>query len=315
VIRTVTLSTGFDEIFAVSALEFGAVSRVVSHQSVASGKGINAARVARALGAPVTAYGFVGGHEIASFAAQLGQSGIVSSLVPLTEPTRRNLTVSIEGMHQPAAHCRAEGFIVADPAPLDELISQLTAHVAAGDLVSLHGATPPGLPDGTWRRLGTLVTDAGARLVADVYGPALIDVLEHCAVLACKPNEEELRVLPGAQHATVREAGRAALRYMAQRQVSLPLVSLGADGVLFLDGGDVWSARIRVDHPVMLVGAGDALVAGILTSVDSGVSAASDLVVRALGIAAAHVEGADLGSLSQRGADASRRVEIERVSS
>ena len=46
-IRTVTLNTGFDELFTVSALDFGGVSDLREHRTLASGKGINAARVHR----------------------------------------------------------------------------------------------------------------------------------------------------------------------------------------------------------------------------------------------------------------------------
>ena len=59
-IRTVTLNTGFDELFTVSALEPGGVTEAREHRTLASGKGINAARTIAALGEPVKAYGLVG---------------------------------------------------------------------------------------------------------------------------------------------------------------------------------------------------------------------------------------------------------------
>ncbi|HEY0514010.1 MAG TPA: hypothetical protein VGH73_19030 [Thermoanaerobaculia bacterium] len=49
-IRTVTLNTGFDEVFTVSAVDFGGVTETQRHVTLASGKGINAARTIAALG-------------------------------------------------------------------------------------------------------------------------------------------------------------------------------------------------------------------------------------------------------------------------
>jgi fructose-1-phosphate kinase PfkB-like protein len=43
-IRTITLNTGFDEVFTVSGISFGGVERVLDHSELAAGKGINAAR-------------------------------------------------------------------------------------------------------------------------------------------------------------------------------------------------------------------------------------------------------------------------------
>jgi fructose-1-phosphate kinase PfkB-like protein len=81
VIRTITLNTGFDEFYIVDDIEFGGVRQVRSHYTLASGKGINAARVACALGARVTAYGLVGKNDQERFGTLLQDAHVESRLV------------------------------------------------------------------------------------------------------------------------------------------------------------------------------------------------------------------------------------------
>src|SRR4051794_10511457 len=86
-IRTVTLNTGFDELFTVSALDFGGVSDLREHRTLASGKGINAARTIAALGEPVKAYGLIGRADRDRFQSLLERDGVETALVPIDAPT------------------------------------------------------------------------------------------------------------------------------------------------------------------------------------------------------------------------------------
>jgi 1-phosphofructokinase len=291
-IRTVTLNTGFDELFTVSALEPGGVTEVREHRTLPSGKGINAARTIAALGEPVKAYGLIGRADLDLFQNLLRREGVETALVPLDAPTRRNLTVLDLASGRPAAHVRAPGFTLDDPAPVDALLAELEHDVQPGDLVSLHGSLPQGLDPRTWARLGRAAVDRGAVLLLDLYGEPLLHALD-LPVAVCKPNEEEIRILPGVT------GPDDALRYLAARGVGLPVVSRGAEGLSFLVEGRIGTARLPVEKPRFLVGAGDACMAALIVARQRGLSDL-EAVRFAVAVAAAHVAGVAVGLGGER---------------
>jgi 1-phosphofructokinase family hexose kinase len=282
-IRTVTLNTGFDELFTVSALDFGGVSDLREHRTLASGKGINAARTIAALGEPVKAYGLIGRADRDRFQSLLERDGVETALVPIDAPTRRNLTVLDLASGRPAAHFRAPGFTLDDPAPVDALLAELENDVQPGDLVSLHGSLPEGLDPRTWARLGRTALDRGAVLLLDLYGEPLLHALDLPVALA-KPNEEEIRIFPEVT------GPDDALRYLAARGIALPVVSRGAEGLSFLIDGRIGTARLAVEKPRFLVGAGDACMGGFLVARQRGLGGL-EAVRFAVAVAAAHVAG------------------------
>src|SRR5215216_3194197 len=93
VIRTITLNIGFDEIYVVDQIVSNSVARMLSHRTVAAGKGINAARTVSQLGANVTAYAIVGQNDLEYFSQLVLLDGISPRFIPIDQPTRHNLTL------------------------------------------------------------------------------------------------------------------------------------------------------------------------------------------------------------------------------
>jgi len=293
-IRTVTLNTGYDEIIRTSGFAFGGVGTLDERSVIPSGKGINASRVLRALGTEVTAYALVGGADLEDFATALISDGIVPRLVPVAAKTRRNLTLWPSECTVAAAHLRSEGFTLTDPGSIEQLLEMLAADLQPNDFVSLHGSMPVGIAANTWSRFGTVATSAGATLAADIYGEALLDMLANCDLLACKPNVEEARIIPEATGLSDLEAARVALHYMSARGVRLPMVTLGKEGILFAIDGVVHSINCYVSRPQLLVGAGDACMAGLASVLEKTNSSALDAVIAATAAACAHVAAVEL---------------------
>ncbi len=292
-IRTVTLNTGFDELFTVSALEPGGVTEAREHRTLASGKGINAARTIAALGEPVKAYGLVGKADRDLFRSLLERDGVEATLVAIDASTRRNLTLLDLASGRPAAHFRAPGFKLEDPEPVEALLAELENDLQPGDLVSLHGSLPQGLDPRTWARIGHAAADRGAVLLLDLYGEPLLHALENLSVAVCKPNEEEIRILPGIKDLSGSAAVDAALRFLADRGVRLPVVSRGAEGLRFLVDGRIGAARLPVERPRFLVGAGDACMGGLAVALRRGMPVL-EAIRYAIAVAAAHVRGAEM---------------------
>jgi 1-phosphofructokinase len=105
------------------------------------------------------------------------------------------------------------------------------------------------------RQVNVVVDSSGPPLAASLpAGPDLI-----------KPNEHELAELVGGELDTLGDVIDAA-EEIRRRGVKAVLASLGADGVILLDAAGALYAEAPVTRVVSTVGAGDALLAGYLST-------------------------------------------------
>jgi len=104
-------------------------------------------------------------------------------------------------------------------------------------------------------------------VVLDSSGPPLAAALASTGALphCIKPNRHELEdwaVRPLPTDADLLDAARG----LQRRGVSVVVVSLGADGALFVDGARALHGRLPPVQALSTVGAGDAMVAGLIAA-------------------------------------------------
>ena len=123
------------------------------------------------------------------------------------------------------------------------------------------------------RASGATLKARGARVVLDASGPALAvalaaapEALPH----AIKPNRHELEEWAGHPLATLPEVVAAA-RALQARGIALVVVSLGPEGALFVSATEALHAQPPAMRVASTVGAGDALVAGLVAGLHAGV--------------------------------------------
>ncbi len=310
VLRTVTLNSGFDDTFTISGLDWGGVGRVRAFRSLPSGKGVNAARAAAALGVPVCAYSLVGQDDAATFAAALQSEGIEHRLVAVPGSTRHNLTLVPEAGDRVAAHLVAQGFQLPDAQPVAALADRLLQECGPGDVVSCNGSVPGGAPATVWADMVAALRDAEVTVVLDVQGEAMLRALAAGPVALAKPNESEIAALPGVDPDGPDPVADA-LQSLAGAGVAHPVVTLGSAGAAFLRDGRVHRASCTVERPVVAVGAGDSFLAGVCSAILAGRDETADLVSAGLAAAAAHVAGMTGDGLSAGYEQNLRRVRIE----
>ena len=308
VVRTVTLSPGYDDHFIVTGVEWGGVGTVVDYHSVPAGKGVNLARTASWLGASAWAYALVGEPDAADFGARLDAEGIPHALVAVPEHTRHNLTLTIAGTGQTAAHTVGRRLRRVTPEHVAALRERLVADVRPGDVVTLNGALPDVLPTDTWAGFVRALDGRGVRILLDLHDEPLLAALGAGRAYAAKPNEEEVLVLPGVTaDVDPRRRAVAALRVLAGYGVVMPLVTLGAHGVAHLRDGRPVVSSVPVGGPdIRVVGGGGAFLAGVAAAVAAGRD--DDAVALGLAAATAHVRG-----LGREGLDAFVREVMPRV--
>lgn len=255
-IGVVSLNPALDITYEVSSVDWAGVNRPHTVHVRPGGKGVNVARTLRALGAEVTLVGLVGGPAGAQLVDGLAGWGIRLSLTPIEGHTRRTFTVVDAGRSQVALFNEPGPAIGnGEFAEFCEVYEEALARCSA---VVLAGSLPVGVADGAYAELIEAASAAGVPTVLDTSGPALA-LGAAAGPSLVKPNVAELAAVTGhdlpddaAIEAAARELGASAV-----------VVTLGADGVLAMDGDDVWLARPGELVQGNPTGAGDAVVAGL----------------------------------------------------
>lgn len=265
-IRTVALNPAIDQTVTLKALTPGDVLRADASRFDPGGKAVNVASCLADWGRMVVVTGLLGRDNAASFEHLFAQKGIVDYMIRVAGATRTNIKLLEQGGR--TTDVNLPGFTAA-PDDVKGVFNQL-ANVVAGDLVVISGSQPPGLPDDTTARLVADLTQRGARVLLDVSGAPLAQVMSGAVMpFAVKPNRHELEALTGRDLSNAADLTDAA-QHLLSRGVSLVVVSLGSDGALFLNAqGGV------IAHPPRIatgssVGAGDAMVAGIAAALAEG---------------------------------------------
>ncbi len=263
---SVSLNPAIDLTVAIDRLQPGQVHRARSAHAIAGGKGINVAACLADAGIATAALGVLGAGNAHLFDTLFVARGIDDRCLRVPGDTRTNLKlvaadsgdttdVNLPGLPLGAAELHAVG------ARLAELLRP-------GLPVVLTGSLPAGLADDSWRTLQAQAAAAGARVLLDTSGAPLREALAAPRAqlpFAIKPNRHELEDWAGTPlHGTA--ALLAATRALLASGIALVVVSLGTDGALFVRGDQAVLA-----HPPQLeggssVGAGDAMVAGLVAA-------------------------------------------------
>ncbi len=255
---TVTLNPAIDQ--TVTILEFGAgkVNRVQDSRSDPGGKGVNVAHILADYGHNVAVTGFLGAENTAPFDALFARKQIADHFVRIGGQTRVGIKIADPVLRQ-TTDINFPG-LAPTAADVQALYRRLEA--VHGSWVVLAGSLPPGIEATVYRDLIAALKASGSSVALDTSGAALRHALE-AAPLVIKPNIHELEDLVGAQLTTSGAVVEAA-RTLLDRGIRLVAISMGSEGACFVDANTVVMARPPAVEVKSTVGAGDAMVAGIV---------------------------------------------------
>ncbi|WP_264074701.1 1-phosphofructokinase family hexose kinase, partial [Mycolicibacter minnesotensis] len=159
----------------------------------AGGGGINVAKIAHVLGAPVTAV-FPAGGPSGDFLAQLiAEAGVPFRRIDIAEPTRDSFTID------EAATGLQYRFVLPGPrlTPSEqaECVEQLHRQAMSVQFVVASGSLPPGVPSDFYQRIADMCGEIGARFVLDTSGAGLQHIKRGVSML--KASLRELRECAG----------------------------------------------------------------------------------------------------------------------
>ena len=290
-IATVTLNPCIDKTVSVEQMLPDCKLACTNIHAYPGGGGINVARVIRRLGAPVCAYWSCGGENGYRLAQFLEQEQVPHQPIPIEDCVRENLIVREE--------TSGNLFRFGMPGPLlrtgereqwRQCITQLPSSV---DYLVFSGSLPAGTPPEWYRELLCAVPD-GIPVIVDTKQEALRQALE-VGVYLIKPNVHEMEELVGRTLSDNCAMEQAAREIIDRGGAEVVILSLGRAGVLLASKDGTERIPAPSVHLRSKVGAGDAVVGGLLTALSQGKSLADAARFGvAAGAAAVMTEGTEL---------------------
>jgi 1-phosphofructokinase len=257
---TVTLNPAIDQTLSIPGFAAGRVNRVAESRSHAGGKGVNVACFLADLGLEVVATGFLGSKNPELFEETFTRKGITDRFVRIDGATRVGLKI-VDPENRETTDINFPG-LAPKPEEIDELRSRIAVLAEPGGWFVLSGSVPPGVPDDIYADLIDSIHDQGGRVVLDTSGRPLRHAVRRGPEVT-KPNLDELNELVGHAQETP-EAMWISAALLIENGLHRVVVSMGGDGALFVDPGRALLARPPEVTVRSTVGAGDAMVAGIV---------------------------------------------------
>jgi 1-phosphofructokinase len=253
------------------------------------GKGLNVAVVLGRLGVPVNCVGCLGIADERTFMDMVAAEGIDFRYIPLPGKTRTNLKI-FDQSTRTVTEFNEPGLRM-DTAQRAAFMTLLAAEAAQSDFVVFSGRLPQGCAEDTYARCMEALPDQ--RCVLDAAGEALRLGLAAKPFLV-KPNLPELEALTGRALKTLRAIRDAALE-LVSGGARHAIVSMGKYGAVYTDGTHTLFAPALQVAAHSTVGAGDAMVGGLLMGLTHG-EAMEDCLRYGVAAAAASVmtEGTQL---------------------
>lgn len=288
-IYTVTLNPAVDREYVVPKLVSNTVLRASEVHIDYGGKGFNVSRMLTAMGVGNTALGFIGSNAGAFLEEGMASLGISTDFVRIAHETRTNTTI-VETNGQTHYKVNESGPAISNE-ERNLLKQKIMESAKPGDWWVLAGSLPPGIPDNFYQELIGIIQSAGAKAILDTSGQALLSGVKAKPYLI-KPNVYEASTLTGISGNSLDNL-IAMLKSIHASGVSMIVISAGKDTSIFSDGDMVWYASPPKIEEANPVGAGDAMLAGVLFGLYNGFENAESF---AWGIAAGSAAAVKTGT-------------------
>jgi 1-phosphofructokinase len=265
----VAINPAIDQTIAIPNFTAGAVNRVQSSQLDPGGKGVNVASFLADFGQPVTITGFLGADNDEIFRRAFARKGIEDRCVRITGQTRIGVKVMDEARRQTTdINFPGQTPSLADIEHFFDILHELAI---SHEWFVLSGSIPAGVSAGIYREMVALLS--GKKVALDTSGEGF-----RLAVTAgpwlVKPNVDELQEFAGEPLGTPAAIVQVARALIERHGITSVVVSMGKEGAIFVEGEEtVWAVPPSVEVK-STVGAGDAMVAGIVAGKIRGLALA-----------------------------------------
>lgn len=265
-IYTLTLNPAVDYYIDMNKFEEGELNKVNNSYTLAGGKGINVSKVLKNFGIESIALGFCGGFTGEYIKTDLNKYGIKDNFISLAQNTRINVKIKTE---------KKETEIMGKspkilPENIDELLS-IIDNIQDNDILVLSGSVPSSVKEYIYKDIiQKTKSKNNVKIILDSRENAFkIAVKEN--VFLTKPNRKELSEYFGKDIRTVYDIITYAKQLVEDGSENV-IVSLGKDGSALVNKDGSYIGNAPDGKLISSVGAGDAMVAGIVYGISKNLS-------------------------------------------
>ncbi len=259
-VATVTLNPAIDMTTRVDEFRPNHVNRSQSVQFNAGGKGVNVAAILADYGIDTVVTGFLGDQNATLFENLFAEKGIADHFIRLNGYTRTNVKI-IDVAQQQTTDVNMAG-LVPNSTEITQLLTTINQLAATCDWFVLAGNIPATIPSDIYATIIKQLKTHDCRVVLDTSRAALSASITASPDIV-KPNQEELGEIIGRTLLSEADTFNAAQQLLTYG-IDLAVVSLGGDGAIFVENGQAIHAQPPSVTVQSTVGAGDAMVAGIV---------------------------------------------------
>ena len=292
-ITTVCMNPSFDKTASVSALRAGGMNRLQGVRYDVGGKGINVATVLKRLGVEAECVGCLGAENGAAFLALLEKERLTFHHFSLSGNVRTNVKLW-DAEAQAITELNEEGPEMT-AAQQTAFLALLLEKTQGSKFIVFSGSVPAGCAPSTYQAY--IRSLKGDRCVLDATGEALRLAISERPFLI-KPNLPEMEEIMHTRLSSLDSVRKAALSLIDQGARNV-MVSLGKDGALLVTENNTLYAKALPVEARSTVGAGDAMLGGMLMGLDQGEGIEASFPYGiAAGAASVMTEGTQLLQLS-----------------
>jgi len=294
-ILTITLNPAIDRTIEINAFTIDRVNRVERVRRDIGGKGLNVTKTIHALGGNSKALLVLGGENGEFIAKQSKRSDLDVAIFKIDGNTRENIKIVDPKCHTYTdVNEKGPSISALQLKALEKTIKEI---LSPEDWMVLSGSSIEGVTEDFFASLFAYAKDRDIRIIADVNGAQLKQLLPYCPYLI-KPNIHELEELFDTSIKDIDDAINYAQRII-DKGVRIVVVSLGEQGLLWVDSKDVYHATALNVDVKSTVGAGDAIVGGLTYGLCNG-EGKSDIIKRAVATATCVIttDGSQTGDMA-----------------
>jgi 1-phosphofructokinase len=266
-ILTLTFNASIDHILQTERIQQHEKNILTSHHSFIGGKGINVAYTLGKLGIPATACGLIGQDAIEDLTQKFCRLDVKVRFT-ITDSTRHTFKIH-ENFEGKDTEFNQQGISIS-PEQFEQLITILQNSMDGIHWLVLSGSIPPGVPDGVYADLIKHTRHKEIFTTLDSSGVPLVKGLQAKPSLL-RINRFELEELyPGHDHTPA--AIQTIFNEIHQQGIQYCVISFGSEGAIGSDRNRIWKTKVPKVAPQSLTGAGDAMTAGLVSSLSKGYS-------------------------------------------
>lgn len=261
-ISTITLNPALDVVLELDGLKLNKYNEVLSAHVTSGGKGINVSKAVRACGRETIAIGFLGGGRGRIIEEELRGLGVTTNFWHIENKTRSNTIISDKKTNQHTL-LGETGPKVTDY-DLEMLLSIFYRVMSQSKIVTLSGSIPPGTPKDIYAKMIEIAKERGVKAILNSSGEQFLKGLEKKPFLA-KPDLRGTNKIFGISIDKKENAIKAA-KELVQRGAEIGVISFEMEKDIFATKNELWFAETTYHKIVNIIGAGDALIAGLAVS-------------------------------------------------